>query len=272
MPMRIALAGSALLVLLALARPDLLDSLRGDAESVDPCRSPLAWRVEAVDPGFGFSVGDVERAVREAARVWEEPAGRDLFRHDSAGGMAIRLVYDERQQYSERRMAREAEIRDLAADVREQESLLRLRETQLEDARDAHERRATRATAEALRRAVDRFNGTVQRYNAAVERYNGMFDSSGSLGPAEVRAGDLRSHTRTLGGRVVSTERTLTIAVASDYQELVLVLAHELGHALGIEHLDAPDALMARQYRQDDVAFPVVLSAADLHALATRCP
>jgi hypothetical protein len=263
MRIRITAVVSALLLLLILARPGWLDSLgRGD-ESLDPCRSPLAWHVTTVDPEFGFSIEDVERATRDAARVWEEAAGRDLFRHDTAG-MAIRMVYDERQRYHERRVSGEAELDRLAGQVRELESLLRAREVRAENARRDHDRHGTRTTAEEYRRAVERFNG-------AVERYNEVFASLEALGPAEVRAGDLRSETRTLGGRTVATDRTLTIAVAGDYGELVVVLAHELGHALGLEHVDDPAALMAAQYRQDDAGLPVVLAPADLRALEARC-
>lgn len=90
-------------------------------------------------------------------------------------------------------------------------------------------------------------------------------------GPRETRAGDLQWTAQTVNGRVVSVRRTLTVGLFGSREELVLILAHELGHALGIGHVPAEGAVMAETYRQDHFAPPVRLSAADRAALARQC-
>ena len=65
--------------------------------SAVPCAVPLTWRIEAVDERFGLDGTAARAAVQNAAALWEQAVGRDLFTEDSAGGFPVRLVYDERQ-------------------------------------------------------------------------------------------------------------------------------------------------------------------------------
>jgi hypothetical protein len=270
-PSRLLFLALAALAGFALVRPDLLERLRGPGETLNPCDSPLAWHIRAVDARFGFTRQELEAAVEEAARVWEEAAGRRFFRHDTAASMAIDLVYDGRQEEYEWRRNREAELRTLTEQVESLGSLLERLDARVEDARIRHEQRATAATADAYRSAVDRYNLTAEEYNRVVSRHNAALERLQADGPTEYTAGDLQWDNRTLGGRVVSTERVLTVAVAGGYEELVVVLAHELGHALGLGHVAAPGALMAERYRQGDVALPVRLASGDRRALAELC-
>lgn len=241
-------------------------------EPLDPCEEPLAWRIGQVDPRFGLPHEELERAVREAAGIWEDAAGRPLFRSDTAG-MPINLVYDDRQESYERRRADAAELDQLEGAVDAERGRLETARSRVADAEAAHSRLRTRASLETLQSEVDRLNRAVGRYNAAVGRYNVAARAADSAGgaAAPVQAGDMSWETRTVNGRVVSIRRTLNIGLVGGYEELVLVLAHELGHALGLDHVAHPDAIMAAAYRHGRTPYPVRLHSADREAFTRQC-
>lgn len=72
-------------------------------------------------------------------------------------------------------------------------------------------------------------------------------------------------------GRVVSVERAVEVSPGGNLQYLVLPLARELGHALGLPDSDATGALMNRRTRlegRDPAEFP---TGADIEALRRAC-
>ena len=241
-------------------------------EPLDPCEEPLAWRIGQVDPRFGLPREELEHAVLEAAGIWEAAAGRPLFRPDTAG-MPINLVYDDRQESYERRRADAEDLDRLEGAVGAERARLETARSRVAEAEAAHSRLRTRASLQAVQSEVNRLNRAVGRYNAAVGRYNAAARSGGSTVAegGRVKAGDLSWEARTRNGRVVSIRRTLNIGLVGGYEELVLVLAHELGHALGLDHVHHPDAIMAAAYRHGRTPYPVRLHPADREAFRRQC-
>ncbi len=237
----------------------------------DPCATPLPWRIGEVDDRFELSETEFRQAVEEAVWVWEDAVGRQLFRYDPDADMAIDLVYDARADTHDRQREIGAELARLEEDVEwRRADLDRLRARLRRDSAAFHAS-PDEAKAERYRTSVERFNRGVDLYNAAARRHNETLEELEETGPSDLSVGSLRSEQRIRGGRIAGTRRNVTIAYVGSHSELILILTHELGHALGLGHVPDEGAVMAASYRHDDLAYPVRLRPPDLDALERLC-
>lgn len=254
-----------------------------------PLDRPIPYRITPVDPRFGVDQAAFTEAVERAAGLWNTAAQRALFREVREGGMEIRLVYDHRQEVTDRLRAtglkldgtrasyeelRERHAQLTAALVRAQEALREAQEghrqrvaafnAAAERARqeglasEAERRRLVQEQAELTARQTELrdqeadLNGKVAEVNAVVEALNQaaaahnlevvqMQGARAELGP-EFGKGLYHEEGRT---------RMITIYQATSPDDLVRVLAHELGHALGLEHVEDPQAVMHARMQSD---------------------
>jgi len=295
-----------------------VDSAFHSAEgSVMPCATPLPWRIARVDPEFGISADQAHEAVVAAARLWERAARATLFPHDSAAGMPIRFVFDERQADTqarnriiadlEREGARLATWREtLAARDRE---VARLRDSLDTALRDLGERIATfNATVsqwndaggapdsvfyrmrareselqreneelqrrrEALARMQDSLRIEAERFNRDAEAHARRAESFEATSPARmVESGQYREAARIDPDGTVTVEREVRIYRYDDWDGLVLLIAHELGHALGLGHVEESGSVMSEAHaRTGPGGRAPDLHAADIEAAREVC-
>ena len=136
-----------------------------------------------------------------------------------------------------------------------------------ERARLAAAGRALEGEADGLRQAQERLSRDVAAYNRRVE------DLARDFPLVAVRSGEYREAVQRVGGRVVGISREIRIYRFASRAELRLIVAHELGHALGLGHVSAGNAIMSEEY--DTGVHPEGidrLDPADAALLAARCP
>lgn len=159
-----------------------------------------------------------------------------------------------------------------AADAPSAEVLER-REERLQEARERLRRRKAR-----LRDSRERLQEDIEAYNRKAEELN---SKSGRL-ESEARAkrdepGVYReTRGRTLLGSEMVLDREIFLYFFYNEDHMRRTLTHELGHALGIHHVDEPGAVMNASYEAKEVitsraADGLQLHPADLEALDTLC-
>lgn len=266
------------------------------------CPMPRSYHVGVVDARFDITPPEVRVALKEAESLWEDRIGTDVFRYDEEGDIAIQFVFDERQENAneEGRLREVLETQgDLSESVKAQyedllqkyntlkrtyeinvsayEQKLSAYNTEVREwndrggaPKDVYDRLAVTETVlggeeakltgvarelDALARSMNtlsaRGNSIIEDYNEVVEAYN---DRTG--GGEEFTQGEYQ-------------DGVITIFEYESHDELVLVLAHEFGHALGFEHVEEEAAIMYHLMEEQTLATGV--TDADVAEFTRRC-
>lgn len=265
-----------------------------------PCDKPIVYSLGSFDERFGISKEKYLDAIETAAKVWEDSIGKNLFDYDQAKGpLKINLEYDYRQESTEKLKSLGISINNdketydaLKAKYNSLSAALKKARAAFDAAVDAHN-----ARVEAFEKRVAYWNEKggapteeyekLKREEAAVEaegvllkqrqaEVNGLVDDLNAVVPAlnvqakrlNLQSVDYNTTAAPLtkefeeGMYSVSASGTqITVFQYENHDALVRVLEHELGHALGLEHIDNPKAIMYRlnegqnaRPTEDDVA------------------
>jgi hypothetical protein len=135
------------------------------------------------------------------------------------------------------------------------------------------ERQALNRLAEELNRESTGLARETEALNDAIRDYNrSLAEFQAGTRPEPVQAGTYREEVRTRDGLVVAVEREIRVFQFSGLDHLVLILAHELGHALGLEHSNVRGSVMYPQtVLEATVRATPALHPTDTEALRRLC-
>ena len=270
-----------------------------------PCTKPITYSLGSLDSRFGVSKADFLKAISEAEAVWEKPIGLNLFSSSTEGKLSINLVYDYRQETTQELSVIEGEVKESEGDYKALEASYAEMKSQYNTLKSTYDvevvsfnqhkasyeqavdewnsgprtsrkefealeskRLVLEAEASELKTTENKLNSSVHEINALVTRLNTLAKQLNLNVKDYNTIGAARGETFT-GGTYTSdrTGERIDIFEFQNHDKLVRVLAHELGHALGLEHIDDPKAIMYK-FNEGEVG---KLAPSDLTALKTLC-
>ena len=267
-----------------------------------PCVAPISYSIGKFDARFGVSQEDFISATKEAAAVWSKAGGKTLFTYSAQGDLPINLIYDSRQASTQQSQVLQGNIdngKQVADSVQQQYLALKqnYQSAQNEYAvllaaynqeLDAYNQQvsywneqggapksefakldaeknslnAARANLENKRLAI---NNAAQQINALIDQYNLVITHvNATVGEINKNAGHEFEE-----GEYVSdaSGKRINVYEFQSYAKLVRLLAHEFGHALGLQHNDNPESIMYYLNQKTNVK----PSADDIAALKSLC-
>jgi len=254
-----------------------------------PASCQAKYRIGTLDPRFGITREEFRHAIEDASSAWA--IDQKLFAYDPKGKLRINLVYDTRQKITQHVIAVRAGI---SARMKEADSIedrilplkakFHVLEVSYSDqlasyerARDSFDQEAQRSKSNGgatetefqnlsgkrqslrnqhalleakrldLNRSTDDVNELVRKHNALLVRANGeasALNSSGSIGVQFEEGIYIRA-----GGK-----EWIDIFQFENKDSLRVILAHELGHALGMKHNANPSSIMSPLIHTDRLA------------------
>ncbi len=277
-------------------------------ERISAPRFPLHWYLGKVDPRFGISETTIRTQCARAIHLWEAAAHRTLFvNSQDETAFPINFVFGVAQDKLNDRRGAKAKIAALDSALQESKRIHREAAAQFEDAksrieleesalkfkldrynhtveswnssggalaevvdqltqekqdisdekaqveRDIPEVEALRSNANSL---ADESNRKLEEYDKAVRAFNSKFGSEISVVLGECRSNSLGVE-------------SIQIYGYKDEDDLAFVLAHELGHALGLGHVKGEGAIMSAVEKGEKRAAKFELTPRDLKELQT---
>ncbi|MDZ7715554.1 MAG: matrixin family metalloprotease [Balneolaceae bacterium] len=275
--------------------------------SPSSCEEPLTWRIASIDSRFDLDEKTLKQLASEAANLWSNAVGQEVLAYSDSGKVAINLIYSNAQKFTddEQSLSENINKKKLHYETLEQhyrqlsfrynqkliefdEVNTRLQKTQKEYQQIASRWNTGMVVSKEENEKLDKLKDKISRLhkesekkltelNALIVR---MYEQSIAVNNLADRINELiyqhrekfrSKQTFHQGAYFKAAEkRKINIYQFDDLDKLRLVLAHEMGHALGLGHVNNSRSVMYYLMEFQN-ARNLQLSQEDIDAIKKKC-
>jgi len=254
-------------------------------EPYSPCSPPVRYQIGSIDKHFGLTEKALLADLSQSQGIWEVSYEKNLFVYDPEGTISlskrlitINLVYDDRQQLNSKVKQLEGSVsnenKQMQASIADYEVRIKvlnersaalsekMRNLDIKDPEYSRkfdevfqESKAINQEYESLNQLASTLNQSTQSYNREVGKLNKTindFNQTLAEKPEE--------------GLYNPEDDTIDIYMNNSKNERIHTLAHELGHALGIDHTADPKSIMYKSTSQY-----IKVTGDDMNGLQEAC-
>lgn len=267
------------------------------------CEKPIRYSIGSFDERFGMDRDEFIGVARDAERIWEGELNLNLLDYDPEAEFVVNLVYDERQEQSKeslRLQDRLEVLKEKQGDLNEEYEVMKV-------SYDSNLVSYEKALA-SYEKDVQDYNKEVEYWNekggAPKDEYEKLEDERKRLKKLSVNLDERQAELEELSeeinqlvsheGKIVTdynmelgtyefrfgqpkefsqgeyTGTEINIYQFFEETDLLLVLAHEFGHALEIDHVGNPESIMYYLMEKQKLG-DLKLTNEDVTALREKC-
>lgn len=282
-------------------------NLKIKGKFTEPCYSPIKYSIGDVDEKFGISEDDFNFAIKQAEDIWENELNINLFEEykgsENENDLTINLVFDDRQVQTMEGLALDNNFNELRQQQEKVSKTYDYLKSEYEkgvdqytkDIEDYEERvseynekvkkwnekggvlpkqfEKLEEEGDDLKREYDDLEKEKEKINEIVKEINVI--ASEEKQKIEAYNKNVETYKERFGESKEFNQGEYDGSLISIYQfrsvdDLILVLAHELGHALGIGHVDNSQAIMYYLMENQNIE-NISLTDEDIAALKDVC-
>lgn len=257
-----------------------------------PCTYPVTYSLASIDAKFNLSNEEILSTLKEAEDLWEKPTKANLFDYDQAKGeVKVNFIFDSRQQatleldkigiqikdtkdnfdslrvkydttliaYTASKADYELKLTNINKEKQSLESDIKNENQNGGADKDTYNKLQSRQAA--LNKNIDQLNSQLDSLNNQVAQLNSMAGTLNKISSNlnlnvkqynKIGASNGEEFQEGVYMREGLSEH-IDIFQYSTRQQLVRVLAHELGHALGMNHVDDTKAIMYKLNQSENL-------------------
>jgi DNA repair exonuclease SbcCD ATPase subunit len=281
-------------------------SLPGTGRSA-PCEQPLTYQIGEIDDRYDITQKELASVMKEVEDLWFTAMDKDLLNYSEDGKVVVNLVYGEEQERSERekKLSNRIEIKKEQRKVTEEEykrisRVFKSKREDLEELQSQNKQEVTKYNnyvtkwngksdvpeqvkreIKQMKRELEKVQAELQQKQDELEFHRQQANSKGKqlnklieeekelVASYNNRFAKARKFNQ---GQFVKQGENENVYIYqfSDKHDLKTVLAHEFGHAMGLEHVSNPESIMHEMMDEQNI-FDLSLTSEDINAIKSRC-